>query len=472
VNFPTPLEACRHQRISQSAEIDAYINRLVAGTDEAECATLGWSVRGQPIRALLCARPSPREKPRVMLVGSHHGGSEPAGGEALLELSRALLHGELRDLLDVLDLVIVPNVNPDGRDDDSSRNANGVNLNRDYVLLSQPESRALDAAVQRYRPHVVLDAHESAALKRKSLGRAGWLTEFQAQFDVANNPALAAPLLRFGEEVLLTEAIAAVAAEGLRAHRYIREILSLEQPLTHGGITIKRFRNKAGALGALSFLLETRLDPKDGRYPSFRNIEVRVEKQLRCIRAFLLRVAAHAETIVKLGRQHEGLRAGEPLVVAAHYAPNGRDATHPVPLRRIDTGEVVDIAFRDHRRLALHAPVTAPRAYLVPRHTQVLRDLLWRHGLRFEYLTRAEHPRLRVHHVEQVMKQGEFALHTTPLERELRVAPGTLRIPLDQPYGRVAALLFEPSSTSTAFGYPVYRRLLKPGEALPVYGET
>ncbi|MGE3774648.1 MAG: M14 family zinc carboxypeptidase, partial [Gammaproteobacteria bacterium] len=166
MNFQTPLEASRHRRISQSAEIGDFLNRLAAASDEASCATLGWSVRGQPIRALICTRPSPREKPRVMLVGSHHGGSEPAGGEALMEISRALLHGDLRDLLDVLDVIVVPNVNPDGRDEDSSRNANGVNLNRDYVLLSQPESRALDAAVQRYRPHVVLDAHESAALKR------------------------------------------------------------------------------------------------------------------------------------------------------------------------------------------------------------------------------------------------------------------------------------------------------------------
>jgi len=471
-DLQTPLEAGRHRRISRSAEIAAFLNRLAATSDEADCATLGWSVRGQPIRALLCARGSALEKLRVMLVGSHHGGSEPAGGEALLEIARALLHGDLGELLDLIDVVVVPNVNPDGRDDDSSRNANRVNLNRDYVLLSQPESRALDAAVQRYRPQVVLDAHESAALKRKSLGRAGWLTEFQAQFDVANNPALPAALLRFGEEVLLHDVIAEVDGSGLRTHRYIREILSLEQPLTYGGITIERFRNKAGALGALSFLLETRLDPKDGQYPSFRNIEVRTAKQVRCIRAFLERVAAHAGSIRHLDRQDARLRGGDPLVVAAHYAPNGEGATHRVPLRRIDTGEVVQIPFRDHRRLAPHAPVAAPRAYLVPRHTNVLRELLWRHGLRFDYVERAARLRVVEHRIEQVLNNGEFALRTTPRERDLQVPAGALRIALDQPFGRVAALLFEPTSTSTVFGYPVYRRLLKPGEALPVYGEV
>ncbi|MCC7122816.1 MAG: hypothetical protein IT493_14790 [Gammaproteobacteria bacterium] len=469
--FQTPLEACRYQRISHPQEIAAFLNHLAAASDDATCTTLGWSVRGLPIRALLCQRPAAHDKPRVLLVGSHHGGSEPAGGEALLDVSRALLHGHLRELLDVLDVLVVPDVNPDGRDNDSSRNANRVNLNRDYVLLSQPESRALDAAVQRYRPHAVLDAHESAALKRKSLGRAGWLTEFEAQFDVANNPALPAALQRFGQDVLLNEVIDDVDASGLGAHRYIREILSLEQPLTHGGIGIARFRNKAGALGALSFLLETRLDPKDGRYPSFRNIEVRTAKQIRCIGVFLGRIAAHAGAIVELGRRRDTLRGGEPLIVAAHYAPPHAGAMHRVPLRRIDTGEVVAVPFRDHRRLALHAPITAPRAYLVPRHTNVLRDLLWRHGLCFDYVAQATTANVMEHRVEQVLDDGAFALRTTAHLRELTVPAGTLRIALDQPLGRVAALLFEPTSTSSVFGYPAYRRLLKPGAPWPLLVE-
>ena len=434
--------------------------------------TIGYSVRGAPIRGLLCRREGASPRPRVMLVGSHHGGSEPAGGEALIEVARALLHGDLREMLDHLDIAIIPNSNPDGRDDDSSRNANSVNLNRDYVLLSQPESRALNAAVQRYRPHVVLDAHESAALKRKSLGRAGYLTEFQAQFDVANNPALAAGMRGYGEEVLLEDLIARVGSSGLHAQRYIREILSLDQALTWGGITIKRFRNKAAALGALSFLLETRLDPKDGHYASFRNIEVRTAKQVLCIRTFLGVMAARAAEILSLRAESGPVKAGDALVLSAEYVPRATGATHAIPLRRIDTGEVVHIDFRDHRHMALHAPVTAPQAYLVPRHTMVVRDLLLRHGLHFEHLPQATTLRVVEQMVEQVFADGDLALKTVERERTMQMPAGTLRIPLAQPCGRLAALLFEPVSSSTVFGYPAYRRLLCPGEPLPVYREV
>ena len=467
----TPLEACRYQRISESAEIADFLPVLAAGSDEANCTTLGWSVRGAPLRALICSRPGSISKPRVLLVGSHHGGSEPAGGEALVEVARALLHGDLRDLLDVLDVMIVPNANPDGRDDASSRNANSVNLNRDYVLLSQPESRAIDAAVRRYRPHVVLDAHESAALKRRSLGRAGYLTEFQAQFDVANNPALPRALLQLGEEVLLDEVIERVDRTGLHAQRYIREILSLDQALTHGGITIKRFRNKAGALGALSFLLETRLDPKDGQYSSFRNIEVRTCKQVCCIREFMTTIALHAAQILVLGYPDMRLGAGEDIVLSAEYVPNGSDATHVVPLQRMATGEIVRVPFRDHRRMALHTPLSAPRAYVVTRHMSVLRDLFWRHGIQFEYTASSARRRVVEQMVEQVMNDGNPALRTSATECERTIPAGSLRISLDQPCGRLVPLLLEPSSSSTVLGYPTYRRLLVPGQPLFAYRE-
>jgi len=473
VNPATPLEARGHTRVSTSAEIAAYLHRLAATSDEADCQTLGYSVRGAPLRALIVRRPAAPAAPRrlrVMLVGSHHGGSEPAGGEALLDIARALLHGDLRELPARADFVLVPDVNPDGRDEDASRNANRVNLNRDYVLLSQPESRALNAAVQRYRPDVVLDAHESAALKRRTLGREGWLTEFEAQFDVANNPALPPALLHFGEAVLLPDLIARVSAGGLHAQRYIREITSTSQALTHGGTTIRRFRNKAGALGALSFLLETRLDPREGRYPSFRNIEVRTAKQAACIRAFLRAVDARAADILALEDARAPLRPDEALALGADYVAASEGAVHHVPLRRIDSGEVVELPFPDHRRMAPHPPVLAPRAYVLARHVVVVRDLLLRHGLDFEMLERARDTVVEQRIVERVHRDAPPALG---IARSARVTlpAGALRIPLDQPFGRVVALLLEPTSASSVFAHPAYRRLLVPGEPLFVHRE-
>ena len=153
----TPLESAGYTRISSSAEIEDFLARLAASATHARHEIWGRSADGRPLSALVCPA---RQEPAltVLLVGSHHGGSEPAGGEALLVLARSLLHGPLAPLLDRHTVIIVPNANPDGRDNTSNRNGAGVNLNRDYAWLSQPESRALNAGVLRYRPDVVLDA--------------------------------------------------------------------------------------------------------------------------------------------------------------------------------------------------------------------------------------------------------------------------------------------------------------------------
>ena len=185
-SFITPVEEAL--RPSTSTEILAYLTRLAAGTTRARCLTLGHSVRGQALVALHCGQPTPGAL-RVLLVGSHHGGSEPAGGEALLMIARDLLYGDLGALLDRFEFMLVPNANPDGRDAGSARNANEVNLNRDYGVLSQPETQALNALLLAWRPHIVLDAHESAALKRNTLGVEGYLTDFDCQLDIANHPA-------------------------------------------------------------------------------------------------------------------------------------------------------------------------------------------------------------------------------------------------------------------------------------------
>jgi len=78
----------------------------------------------------------------------------------MLVLAAALSSGELASLLDRLSIVIVPRANPDGAAADRRVLASGVDLNRDHLLLSQPETRALHQVMQLLPPDVVIDHHE------------------------------------------------------------------------------------------------------------------------------------------------------------------------------------------------------------------------------------------------------------------------------------------------------------------------
>ena len=131
----------------------------------ARVDTIGHSVLGRPIpmvRFGAAAAEGPLAHTGIAFVGALHG-SEPAGREALLRFVERLMTtqdpGEL-GFIEEHGLVVIPNANPDGIVDSSRRNANGVDLNRDMMGLTQPETRALTVALGEVDPVLVVDLHE------------------------------------------------------------------------------------------------------------------------------------------------------------------------------------------------------------------------------------------------------------------------------------------------------------------------
>jgi hypothetical protein len=449
----TPLERQAFQRISSSAEISRFLAALDAGSERARVELLGHSAGGRPIEALHVSSGPAARGLTILLVGTQHG-TEPSGGEALLMAARDLVSGPLRPILDQAELIVVPNANPDGRDRHRRVNGMGINLSTDFVTLSQPESRALNALVMRERPEVVLDVHESAILKKRSLGRQGYVTDFEAQFEIANNPNIAPAIRDLSLSVLLPEIIAAVAARGLPARRYIGEITSIHQPITNGGLSLRNLRNKAGMAGSVSFLVENRLDPPGRDYPSFRNIKGRTTKQLLSIEAFLDTILAHRSAVLAAVRSGDRERC---VLLEVAY---GLDTAHPritLPLRR-RADEVLEARpFADHRAVETGAGVSPARAYAITGHRHRMRTLLERHGLAYRTLARPQ----------AAKAQALGSTGPAPeahIEADIRVAPLDLWVDLDPRDGPLLTLLLEPRSTTAVFQQPEYQALLRPGE--------
>ncbi len=472
--LPTPLESAGFKRLSTSDEISAYLTRLDRQFPQARVETIGTSVEGRPMQALVLsdmpeADVSTPDRVTVAMVGCQHG-TESAGAESLLFIARELLAGSLRYVLADVDVVLIPNANPDGRDNGKRANANGVNLNVDFIALTQPESRALVGALQRYRPEVVLDVHESAVLKRKSLALEGYMTDFVVQFEFANNPNIAPALETFSRREMLTPWIAAVNAAGLRCHRYIGEIRSSRQPITNGGLSLRNLRNRAGIEGALSFLMETRLDPRQGDYPTFRNIGARVDRQRTSIEQFLkLGHGKRAAALVALAAA-KPQAASVPLALDAQYVAGVGHPRASLNLRRIADGKLERIEFADHRTVSVDTPLPLPTAYLVRANQAELAELFDRHGIEYrtldavrtEWAIEFSHDRARARATSPVDKLREQPVR-------LRAMPGDLWVSVDEPRGRLAALILEPRSTSSVFRTPQYAPLVVPGKSLPVY---
>ncbi len=97
----------------------------------------------------------------VFINGSIHG-DEYTGTDACIRLIRRFAHYDspaIRRILDHVILLINVVQNPDGRVLGTRRNGAGFDLNRDFLTLAQPESRATVDLVREWNPLVFLDLH-------------------------------------------------------------------------------------------------------------------------------------------------------------------------------------------------------------------------------------------------------------------------------------------------------------------------
>lgn len=125
----------------------------------------------------------------AFMMYSIHG-DELSGTDASVELTYTLTAGQnsaIREMLNDMVIVIYPMENPDGRErilsdieqwggriansDQQSKPHSGMwpggrtnhyffDLNRDWFILSQPETKARFKAIKEWNPHLVVDAHE------------------------------------------------------------------------------------------------------------------------------------------------------------------------------------------------------------------------------------------------------------------------------------------------------------------------
>ncbi len=150
------------QMMSNLASLELADNAI--GNGRMCVISIGKSVQGREIPLVILANRdvATADTRRVFVICRQHG-DEPASTEAMLKLITDLVLSASEDDADLLNRVsffIVPMTNPDGAERSTRRNARGADLNRDWLTLSQPEIKAVRAAIDRFDPEVVIDEHE------------------------------------------------------------------------------------------------------------------------------------------------------------------------------------------------------------------------------------------------------------------------------------------------------------------------
>jgi Zinc carboxypeptidase len=141
------------------ADVTTRVAASVAGTpDLFSTETIGDSVEGRSLHHVWFGR-----GPTHVLLWSQMHGDEPTATSALFDLLD-WIRRERRSpvgqrLLDALTVHLVPMLNPDGAQRFRRRNAQGLDINRDALLLQTPEGRALKALRDRLEPSLGFNLH-------------------------------------------------------------------------------------------------------------------------------------------------------------------------------------------------------------------------------------------------------------------------------------------------------------------------
>ncbi|GIO23447.1 M14 family zinc carboxypeptidase [Oceanobacillus sp. J11TS1] len=164
----TGFEETNGERWTTFEEEQLFLQELDKLSERITYKQIGESVEGRPLHLAKIAYPSPPSDESIetgrsiLIMGTQHG-NEPSGREMALKVMRDLAFTEDPEILEMLSkstVLIIPTVNPDGREADRRISSEGVDLNRDQLELKTPEGQIIASVLNQYQPDLTLDAHE------------------------------------------------------------------------------------------------------------------------------------------------------------------------------------------------------------------------------------------------------------------------------------------------------------------------
>ncbi len=448
------------------------MERFLAGVNGEGPITVsveGTSAGGRPLYLVHASR-SVAATWRVLIYAQQHG-NEASGKDAALYLIRDIAARPETFPQDV-DLWVMPMVNPDGAVADRRRNDAGADINRDHMVLEQPETQALHRVARRVRPHIAVDCHEFTRDSEERRAR-GWIAWPDITMDGLNNPLFDSPLaaaaLRW-----VNESAAVEAAAGHTFLRYSVGGLPPDDEQRHSAPDIDSGLNAVAMYGTLSFIIEAAV-MRGGTEPA-SDLGRRVDAYLVLLRRFIDGDGHRDDDLAALERARR--RPLPPFIPTNYLWVNPGSAVTEFPVVEAATGRPLKIATANMMtEMAVKRSVPTPFAYAIePSAGEAFARLLERHGIPFEELTVPKSVTAETCTLVRLEEQfddvysryegRQIVRRGTPARR--RLEPGTLWVPLEGEAAVRAALVLEPAAMYGVYQYPSFRALVRGDGTLPV----
>ncbi len=467
----TRAEASGFVETSSYDDVMAFVTAVTGRDDRMHLTTFGYTNEGRslPLVVVGAADASAEAvratgKFRVYLQGNIHSGEVP-GKESLQMLLREISEGHHDALLGSLVLLVAPIYNADGNERlaltnrpfqhgpiggmGQRPNAQGLDLNRDHMKLDTPEARSLTRMLTAYDPHLGVDLHTTNGTRHA----------YHLTYSPPLHPDTPAPLVDLLRGRWLPEMSERIL-ERTGWHYYYYGNVMTPRPGEEPGWATFDARPRFGTnyLG-----LRNRLAILSEAY-AYLTLEDRIEATRIFVEEILGFAHRNADVVREAVEEADVLpvvgsevvirseieRSAEPVeilmgAVDTLYHPFSGAEMH---LRR---DVVTPTAMYEWGSFGAAERVSAPEAYYLPPGMEDLVIRLRAHGIEVEPVEGANFVGGEAFQVTEVTQasqpfQGRVEKELVGTWRSETVAmpEGTVRVPVDQPLGRLVVHLLEP----------------------------
>ncbi len=490
----TVAEKSDFKATARHAEVVALCEALAKSSNLIKLGELGKSGEERSLPLLLVSNPpvsTPAEakasgKRVIFLFGNIHAG-EVDGKEALPILVRELVAQPDQPLFQHFILAVAPIYNADGNErvskdnrpgqigpDDGMgqrENAQGLDLNRDFMKLDAPETRALVRFLNDWDPALTIDTHTTNGSHHR----------YMLTYEGPKNPAGDPRLIRFSRETMFPSlTVAMEKASGYKSYFY-GNFETDHTRWTSFPATPRFGTTYIGLRNRLSILTEAY------SYASFKDRVLSTRDFCRAALDFatdhhaeigVLLDQARAETIAKGTRPKP-----DDLVAIRTTAQAFPDQTTvlgfveiPVNGRNFATNQPRDYLCAIEQDFVASLAVARPFAYLIPARYGKAIEVIQAHGIATETLPTERKIAIEAEVIETFSRSNRIAeghrtidvIASSPRAEVRTIPAGTVLIRTAQPLGSLAVCLLELRSEDGLAHWNFFDEAIVPGQEFPI----
>jgi hypothetical protein len=473
--FPqqTPLEKNNYMKLTSYDELTDFVHQLGDKSDYLNVDIIGKSVEGRNLYALKFSNSvfgKDTSKTKVLIFAQQHG-NEQSGKEGSLLLARELLRTENEYLFAKIDLALIPQMNPDGSEINVRYNANGMDLNRNHLILTEPETIALHKLFDTYLFEATMDVHEYYPYTEDFL-KYGYVKYFDEQIGTLTNPNVSEKIRNFSNEEYLPFIETFLNEAAFSFHNYIPGGPPEINLIRHSTYDINDGRQSLGIQNSFSFIQEGR-NGED----SLDNINRRASGQAVGMMGFLLFIYENVDKIKSLVKQErEKLFLGnvnENVAIQMDHIKTGEQLN--LTLHSLSTDSDTVIVVNDFRPAVKSIyDVERPLGYLIHKSLTELYDWAIRQNLiitPFQLTSDKSVQEYFICSIDSIDFEGDTVVNPNVELKEVVekiIEDEYYFIPTNQLKNNLIVTALEPKSMLGLVTYKNYEHLLKEGKYFPV----